>query len=267
MKTVVPLAPYEDDAGNRIEYDGPPSESVQITFRGSHNVARVHADAHARKLRIDFNGSNGTFELGSNPQKRGFTGGVRVGQDAVVRVGHGVSSTSGVIISAVEGVTVDIGDDTMFASHNQVRADDGHPIFDVRTGKRVNVASSIRIGPHTWLGSGAVVLAGVEIGEGSVIGVNSVVTRSLPNNVVAVGVPAKVTRTDIAWERPHLGLTEPFYKPDASTVKKSKYWRRTASHDGPGPSAAGPSTRARVLARSRHTVSRWNALLRGRRST
>jgi len=226
MKTV-PLAPYHDDEGNRIEYSGAPSEAVQITFRGRNNVARIHADAHATKLQVDFNADNGTFELGANPKRRGFAAQVRVGQDSTVRIADGVSATSKVIISAVEGVTVEIGQDTMFASNNQVRADDGHPIFDVRTGERLNLAQSIRIGAHTWLGWGAIVLAGVEIGEGSVVGANSIVTRSIPNNVIAAGSPATVIRTDIAWERPHLGLTKPFYKPHVSTVKRSKYWRRT----------------------------------------
>lgn len=282
MKTV-PLAPYVDDAGNRVEFTGPPSEAVKITFRGKNNVARIHPDALARKLSVDFNGNNGTFELGSNPQKRGFSASVRVGQDASVRIGDGVSSTSGVLISAVEGVTVSIGDDTMFASNNQVRADDGHPIFDVHTGKRVNVAGSISIGAHTWVGIGAIVLAGVEIGEGTVIGANSIVTRSVPNNVIAVGSPAKVTRTDIAWERPHLGLTEPFYKPDASTITKSKYWRRTDARsvakdpakdtatdtatDTAKSTAARPPRKGGKLAHSRHRVSRLLALRRGRRTS
>lgn len=234
MKTVT-LAPYEDDQGNRIEYAGPPTETIKFVFRGRGNVARVHADAHARNVKVDFNGSNGTFELGANPKKRGFAAGVRVGQDATVRIRDGVSATSSVLISAVEGVTVDIGEDTMFASQNQVRADDGHPIFDVRTGERINVARSIRIGPHTWLGWGVIVLGGVEIGEGTVVGANSIVTRSLPNNVLAVGSPARVIRRDIAWERPHLGLTKPFYKPDASTVEKSKYWRLTEADNDWAP--------------------------------
>lgn len=266
MKTV-PLAPYTDRRGNRIEYTGPPSESVKITFRGSNNVARVHPDANARNLRIDFNSNNGTFELGANLKKRAFTGGVRVGEDAVVRIGDGVSSTSGVIISAVEGVTVDIGDDTMFASHNQVRADDGHPIFDVRSGKRINFASSIRIGAHTWLGSGAIVLAGVEIGEGTVVGANSIVTRSVPNNVIAAGSPAKVVRKDIAWERPHLGLTAPYYKPDASSVEKSKYWRRTDSSRTPPTSrATAPESGPRPMPRRHAVVKKLRHVWRGTRA-
>lgn len=273
MKTV-PLTPYEDDEGNRIEYSGAPSEAVQITFRGRNNVARIHTDAHVRNLQVDFNANNGTFELGANPRRRGFAAQVRVGEDATVRLGDGVSATSKVLVSAVEGVTVDIGDDTMFASQNQVRADDGHPIFDVRTGERLNFAQSIRIGAHTWLGWGSIVLAGVEIGEGTVVGANSIVTRSLPNNVIAVGSPAKVIRTDVAWERPHLGLTKPFYKPDVSTVKKSKYWRRTDPDfdadrpvEAPRPSAEPRqplSAARRPVRRARRLAGRLRSAWNGR---
>ncbi|GAA3768294.1 hypothetical protein GCM10022240_20940 [Microbacterium kribbense] len=226
----VPLAAYEDDEGNRIEYDGPPRENITIAFRGGGNLVRVHAKASATKLHVDFNSSNGTFILGANPHQRAFSAGVRVGEDATVRIGNGVSATAAVTISAVEGVSVIIGNDVMFATANQVRADDGHPIFDVRSGKRVNKARSIRIGDHVWLAYGAMVLAGATIGEGSVIGAGSIVTRRIPNNVIAVGSPATVVRKDIAWERPHLGLVAPFYKPDASTVQKSKYWNRTVEN-------------------------------------
>lgn len=242
MKTVG-LAAYTDDAGNRIEYTGPPVDSVRITFRGRGNLARIDPAANVKNLRIDFNADHGTFALGASPHRPALTGGVRVGQDASVIIGDDVSSTSGVIISAVEGVTVRIGDDVMFASRNEVRADDGHPIFDVRTGARVNPARSIRIGAHTWLGSGVMVLAGAQIGDGTVIGAGSIVTRDVPNNVIAVGSPAVVVRRDIAWERPHLGLDRPYYKPDSSTVTRSQYWHRTG--DGTPPSVPEERVTAR----------------------
>ncbi|UUT35749.1 hypothetical protein [Microbacterium elymi] len=65
------------------------------------------------------------------------------------------------------------------------------------------------------------------------IGAGSIVTRKIPNNVVAVGTPARVIRKHVAWERIHLGADAPFYKPDASTVKKSKYWNLTLETGAP----------------------------------
>ncbi len=55
---------------------------------------------------------------------------------------------------------------------------------------------SIIIGDDVWLGCGARVLAGVEIGEGAVVGAASVVTKSVPAFSVVAGVPAKVIRSN-----------------------------------------------------------------------
>lgn len=50
------------------------------------------------------------------------------------------------------------------------------------------------IASKVWIGGGAVILPGVEIGEGTTIGAGSVVTRSIPARCVAVGNPCKVIR-------------------------------------------------------------------------
>jgi maltose O-acetyltransferase len=57
-----------------------------------------------------------------------------------------------------------------------------------------SVAGSWALGAPTWLGGGAIVLAGVSIGDDTVVGAGSVVTRDLPAGVVAMGSPARVTR-------------------------------------------------------------------------
>lgn len=56
-------------------------------------------------------------------------------------------------------------------------------------------AQAVEIGDHVWIGYGALVLPGVEIGSGSVIGAGSVVTRSVPERSVVAGSPARVLRT------------------------------------------------------------------------
>jgi acetyltransferase-like isoleucine patch superfamily enzyme len=203
-------------------------------------------------LRIDFDCDNGTVRLEPSKGVPAFSAAIRVGQDSSVVVGRNVSTTSTVAMSATEGTTISIGDDVMFASENQVRADDGHPIFDVRTGKRVNVSRSITIGNHVWLGRFATVLGGAHIGDGTVIGYGAIVTRNIPNNCIAVGVPARVVRKDVAWERPHLSLLKPYYKPDAGSVKKSRYWHLTRDDSRPSASAvrrSGASARLRKVAR------------------
>ena len=137
--------------------------------------------------------------------------------------------------------------------------DDGHPIFDVRTGKRVNAARSIVIGNHVWLGLGACVLGGVTIGDGTVVGMRSVVTRSLPNNVVGAGSPAKVVKRNVAWERPHLTLDPPYRKPTVASVKKSTdYWTLTVD---PGST---PSRSREIYAGARRRTRRRLKAVRAR---
>jgi acetyltransferase-like isoleucine patch superfamily enzyme len=246
MIRLTELQAYSDENGNTIEYGGVIEQGVKIKFSGSNNRLVVADDARIGSLIVDFDCDNGTLRIGSSKGVPAFSGAIRIGQDSTVVIGRNVSSTSTVAFSAVEGVTITVGDDVMFASENQVRADDGHPIFDVRTGQRVNVSRDITIGDHVWLGRFSTVLGGVTIGEGSVIGYASVVTRDVPNNCVAAGSPAKVVRRDIAWERPHLSLVKPYYKPDASTLKKSKYWNLTRdASDAEAPRRRGFLRRTR----------------------
>jgi len=52
----------------------------------------------------------------------------------------------------------------------------------------------ILVGDEAWLGVGVIVLGGIRIGEGAVIGAGSIVTRDVPENAIAAGVPAKVIK-------------------------------------------------------------------------
>ncbi len=53
---------------------------------------------------------------------------------------------------------------------------------------------AITIGNDVWLGADVKILAGVSIGDGAIIGAGSVVTKSIPANYYALGVPAKVVK-------------------------------------------------------------------------
>lgn len=70
-----------------------------------------------------------------------------------------------------------------------------HPLApDLRATGR-EAGKPITIGDNCWLGGGVIVCPGVRIGNGAIIGAGSVVTRDIPANSVAVGNPARVTRT------------------------------------------------------------------------
>ncbi|MDH6254066.1 maltose O-acetyltransferase [Chryseobacterium sp. H1D6B] len=70
----------------------------------------------------------------------------------------------------------------------------GHPLDVEQRNKGLEYARPITVGDNVWFGGNVVVLPGVSIGNNSVIGAGSVVTKDIPDNVVAVGNPCKVVK-------------------------------------------------------------------------
>ncbi|MCW2784121.1 MAG: hypothetical protein JWP74_638 [Marmoricola sp.] len=257
MRELSVLESYKDEDENVILTSERFDENIEVAFHGRNNRIELAPGVRLRELRVRFDGDNGTLVLGGTAGIRG--GGIwniRIGQDATVRIGANCTTTSSCLISAVEGVTVRLGDDVMISSDVQLRGDDGHPIFDVTTGERLNPSRPISIGSHVWLGLGSLVLGGSRVGNGSVVGARSVVTRHIPNNCIAVGSPAKVIRRDVAWDRIHLSQDQPPYKPDASMIEKNeRFWqptvRKTAPVAAPPPPRAGWASRLKARVQGR----------------
>ena len=93
----------------------------------------------------------------------------------------------------VDDTHIFIGDCTMLGP-NVVIATAGHPILPELREKALQYNMPVHIGKNCWLGAGVIVLPGVTIGDNTVIGAGSVVTKDIPANVVAVGNPCKVLR-------------------------------------------------------------------------
>ena len=93
----------------------------------------------------------------------------------------------------VDDTHIYIGDYTMLGP-NVVIATAGHPVLPELREKALQYNLPVHIGKNCWLGAGVIVLPGVTIGDNTVIGAGSVVTKDIPANVVAVGNPCKVLR-------------------------------------------------------------------------
>ncbi|WP_185285946.1 sugar O-acetyltransferase [Chryseobacterium indologenes] len=70
----------------------------------------------------------------------------------------------------------------------------GHPLDVQQRNEGLEYAHPITVGNNVWFGGNVVVLPGVSIGNNSVIGAGSVVTKDIPDNVVAVGNPCKIIK-------------------------------------------------------------------------
>ena len=112
--------------------------------------------------------------------------------------GHHVHFGAGVYanfnLTLVDDTHIYVGDHTMFGP-NVTLATAGHPLLPELREQGYQYNAPIHIGKNCWFGAGVIIVPGITIGDNVVIGAGSVVTKDLPDNVIAVGDPAKVLRS------------------------------------------------------------------------
>lgn len=162
-------------------------------------MARVEETAiwsllYGSKIEI---GNNGFFKYGT----------IHMEKNTLLKIGEEFNTQGGYKYILGEDTTITIGDECLFSNDIMMQSNDGHSIFDVSTGENINSTYEIRksrkivIGNHVWVGLGVSILYNTRIADGSVIGARSLVKGEIPNNCIAAGIPARITRRDIAWSR------------------------------------------------------------------
>lgn len=117
-------------------------------------------------------------------------GRIIVCQNAKVTIGNHCILRERIWLAAHEEIT--IGDGTGIGQDTMIIDSDVHAI--VAEGQRRPVQGPVRIGERVWIGAHCIILKGVTIGSDTVIGAGSLVTRHIPDHVVAFGRPARVQR-------------------------------------------------------------------------
>lgn len=108
-----------------------------------------------------------------------------------VHLGKGIYVNSNVTF--VDDEHIYIGDQCMIAP-NVVFATAGHPILPILRDHHYVYNLPIHVGRNVWIGANVCIMPGVTIGDNSVIGAGSVVTKDIPSDVVACGIPCSVMR-------------------------------------------------------------------------
>lgn len=96
-------------------------------------------------------------------------------------------------LTCVDDTHIYVGEYTMIGP-NVTISTAGHPIEPEYRRKLYQYNMPVHIGECCWIGAGAVIMPGVTIGDNTVIGAGSIVTKDIPANVVAVGNPCRVMR-------------------------------------------------------------------------
>lgn len=146
-----------------------------------YNQTRPSEEARRREILRDFFGSGGENLYIEPPLHANWGRNTHWGGHCYANFG----------LTLVDDGEIRIGRDCMFGPHVTLAAT-GHPVWPERRWSQYSIP--VVIGNNVWLGAQVVVLPGVTIGDNSVIGAGSVVTKDIPANVIAVGNPCRVLR-------------------------------------------------------------------------
>lgn len=149
---------------------------LNISVKGEFNKIHIHSKCMIRILDIEQNGL-GNF--------------VEINEGCVTKKLH---------ICCSETSEVKIGKDCLITG--TIRTSDGHTIFDVSTGERLNYCESVYIGDHCWLGDYAYILKGVSLADNTIVAAASMVTKPFTeSNIVLAGNPARIVKRNVNFER------------------------------------------------------------------
>lgn len=118
---------------------------------------------------------------------------ITIEKDASLRLGSGYINSNSKIYCFHD---IEIGEGVAISEEVIIRDSDNHKIlYD-----GYEMTKPIKIGNHVWIGFRAAILKGVTIGDGAIIAAGSIVTKDVPANCIAAGVPAKVIKRNVEWE-------------------------------------------------------------------
>ncbi|MCC2608403.1 acyltransferase [Neorhizobium petrolearium] len=194
----------EQDPANKPSLNIHPSVALSKKVFVAHSLGRgnkvvIEGGCNIIRLKVTFAGSNNTLIIRKHCKIncvvvfKGDGGSIEVGKmvglvDAVLHVEYGTS--------------IEIGEGGIFSRGLIVRTGDSHSVIDISSGKRLNYPASIVIEPWVWAGYDVSIMKGVRVRKNTIIGAGTLVNRTIPESECMIaGVPAKVVRRGVVWDR------------------------------------------------------------------
>ncbi len=196
----MPLVVQDLGHDNRISIDPDTTETAHgvLTLCGSGNRVSLGPGTTLAQASLTL-GDNCSLVVGAGCRLAAVE--IMAERDGHVEVGPRTEFTWSTRLYLHEPGRIAIGADCLIASGTLLTNSDMHSILDDATGERINPAADVVLGDRVWLAHEATVLKGATVGDGSVVGHRAVVSGAVPAASLAVGVPARVVRTGISWDR------------------------------------------------------------------
>ncbi len=175
---------------------------IRVDNIGHGNIVLIGKGAILKNTIIRIRGNSNTIVIGDKVKVGPNCSFWMEGNNVNIGIGKKTTFTRLVHFCAQEdNSTIFVGEDCMFSNNIIVRTSDSHVIIDLNSNKRINCPKSVFIGNHVWVAPGTKIMKGSHVGNGCILGSNTLVTRTISDNCLAVGMPAKIVKENIGWTR------------------------------------------------------------------
>lgn len=192
---------YTIKNGEKIQIDTIPVNNISI--EGNNNIIFIHDISSFKNNCIQILGDNNCIEI-KKPKVpiQGMNIWFRAkAHNRKLEIGENTIIGNGEITVYKDDMSVSIGDNCLFSSKWEIRTNDGHDIYDLKTNEIINNSKSVFIGNNVWVGAKTTFLKGAVIPNGCIIGINSIINKKFTKkNCIIAGIPARIVKENVYWK-------------------------------------------------------------------
>lgn len=176
-------------------------KKVTIKVGGKNNRLVLAEGVEISHCEIRLDGEDNLIEIG--PRTRFSSGKIYLRHTRGQHIRIGADTTvEGAYLLIDEAASIDIGQDCMLSTDILIRCGDKHSILDAESGQRINPSKDVNISDRVWIGRDVQILKGTVLHPETVVGACSLVSKAFDEgHCVIAGVPAKIVKRGIRWDR------------------------------------------------------------------
>lgn len=179
----------------------PKLKKIFVKFDGSNNYIEIHEPFFIHEKLFIQCDSNSKLIVGKNNNWKKLN--ILLGNSNEVVIGEDTTiERAEFVLIGSKNTKMNIGNDCMISYNVAIRTEDGHTIYNNATKKIMNIPENVNIGNHVWIAANSRILKGSNIPSNCVISNFSLVNKKFTEeNCVIAGIPAKVVKEGINWDR------------------------------------------------------------------